>query len=141
MPDRTAPRWVAALSAVWNIPGRAWVAMNKAASITVWQRFGGALVVSALVLLVIWIIWKGPWSTDSELVRLEWLGRYGVMLIGALVICIVALFEFRLNFAASKTGITANVEGDDETRERHTTASVRESPPPEIPEDQQVKLP
>ena len=42
------------------------------------------------------------------------------MLIVALIVCIVALFDFRLNFKASRTGIEANMQGDDD----HPIATV-----------------
>lgn len=102
-----------ALSLLWNMPGRMWAGMLKAAPITVWQRFGGAVMVTVGVAALILIIWKGPWTLAVEGKRLDWLGLYGVLLILALIVCIVALFDFRLNFRASRTGIEANMAGDD----------------------------
>ena len=100
-------------SLIWHIPGRVWAGMMQAAPVTVWQRFGGAVVVTAGVAGLILIIWKGPWSLTVEGARLDWLGLFGVMLIVALIVCIVALFDFRLSFRASRTGIEANMAGDD----------------------------
>ena len=107
-------------SLIWNAPGRMWAGMLRAAPITVWQRFGGAVMVTAGVAWLIAIVWLGPWSGRVEAARLDWLGLFCVMLIVALIVCIVALFDFRLNFKASRTGIEANMQGDDD----HPIATV-----------------
>lgn len=101
-------------SLIWHMPGRVWAGMLAAAPVTVWQRFGGAVMVTVGVGALIWIIWRGPWSPAVEGDRLDWLGLYGVLLILALIVCIVALFDFRLNFKASRTGIEANMAGEDD---------------------------
>lgn len=101
------------MDALWHIPGRMWAGALKAAPITVWFRFGAAMVVTAGIAGLIWIIWKGPWSLGVEAARLDWLGWFGVLLITALIICIVALFDFRVALQASRTGITLTADHDD----------------------------
>ena len=100
-------------SLIWHMPGRIWAGMMAAAPVTVWQRFGGAVVVTLGVAGLILIIWRGPWPLALAAARLDWLGLYGVLLILTLIVCIVALFDFRLSFRASRSGIEANMAGDD----------------------------
>lgn len=95
------------------MPGRIWAGMMKAAPVTIWQRFGGAVVVTMGVAGTYWIIWKGPWPIALAPARLDWLGLYGVLLILTLIVCIVALFDFRLSFRANRQGIEANMAGED----------------------------
>lgn len=109
---------------IWHMPGKMWTGMLKAAPVTVWQRFGGAVVITMGVAATYWIIWKGPWPTSEASDRLDWIGLYGVLLILALIICIVALFDFQLAFKASRTGIEATMKGDDPLATVTTTTTV-----------------
>lgn len=116
-------------SLIWHMPGRIWAGMMAAAPVTVWQRFGGAVVVTLGVAALILIIWRGPWPSSLAAARLDWLGLYGVLLILTLIVCIVALFDFRLAFKASRTGIEASMAGDDhEPIATVTTTTTVETP-------------
>lgn len=139
------------LSNLWHIPGRAWTAALKAANVTLWWRFGAALVVTGLIGLLIWIIWQGPWSAGVEPERLDWLGWFGVLLIVALIICVVALFDFRVALQASRSGISLQADGDHDDpaplAQVTTTTTVAAAPGTaasadegELPPDQRVKL-
>lgn len=131
-------------STVWNAPGRIWDGALRAASITVWMRFGASLVVSLGIGSMAWIIWKGPWTDRVEAARLDWLGWALLMLIFTQVICIVALFDFRLNFRASRQGIEANMAGEEDPAplevKTTTTTTVTAPGDGELPADQRVKV-
>lgn len=113
---------------LWHMPGRLWSGMMKAAPVTVWARFGGALSVSVGIAVLVAVIWLGRWSLAVEAARLDWLGLYGVLLILALIVCIVALFDFKLNFSASRSGISANMAGDDDPLPPPVTPPASEKP-------------
>jgi hypothetical protein len=117
--DKVLSAWLA----VWHGPGRLWAGMMKAGSLTVWQRFGGALVVTALLALLIWILWQGPWTQDVEAARLEWLGRLAIGLVLAVVICIVALFDYRFAGSFNKAGASFSMADGD----------LPDAPPPPLP--------
>lgn len=119
-----------AASLIWHMPGRAWAGALKAAGLPLWWRFGAAVMVSLMIWALIWIVWQGPWPDAAWSKRLDWLGWYGMAAWFALIICVVALFDFRLNFRASRQGIEANMAGDDDpapppvTVETTTTTTV-----------------
>ena len=45
---------------IWHMPGKLWSGMMRAAPVTVWQRFGGAVVVTMGVAAIIMIVWRQP---------------------------------------------------------------------------------
>ncbi len=133
------------LEILWHAPGRTWAAMLRAASITLWWRFGAVLIVTGIVGALIWIIWKGPWTLAVQLDRLNWLGWNSMAGWFVIVICIVALMDFRLNFRASRSGVEANMAGDHENdaplAQVTTTTTVTGATPGvgELPPDQRVQ--
>lgn len=137
------------LETVWHAPGRAWAGALKAAPITLWWRFGAVMIVTGIVGGLILIFWKGPWSAAVERARLDWLGWNSMAGWFVIVICIVALMDFRLNFRASRAGVEANMAGDHDDApplaQVTTTTTVTGAPaaPPadtgELPPEQRVQ--
>lgn len=109
---RPPGRFAAALKAIWDIPGNAWRGALAAASVTLWWRFGAVVIVTAIVGALIWVIWKGPWTLAVQASRLDWLGWNSMAGWFVIVVGVVALMDFRLNFRASRTGIEANMAGE-----------------------------
>lgn len=133
-------------SMLWHMPGKIWAGALKAAHVTLWWRFGAAVVVSGLVTLLIWIIWQGPWSAGVEAERLDWLGWFGVLLIVALIICVVALFDFRVSLQASRAGLSLTADGHDDDAPKVEVETVTKIKTPaaapddgELPPDQRVQ--
>jgi len=142
MTDKPEGRLARAASLIWNLPGNAWRGAIAAANVTLWWRFGAAILVTGLFAWIIWIFWKGRfWPGDGNAwhVRGDWLGWFGMSCAFLLLVCIVALMDFRLNFRASRTGIEANMAGDEDpppplTVETTTTTTVGAQQPPAAPE-------
>ena len=107
---------------------RIWHAALAAANITLWWRFGAALIVSMGVGSLIMIIHYGPWSLAVEAARLDWLGWIAVLLIINLIIIIVALFDFRLALSANRSGFSMTADGDHDGR--HPSRPPPPTPPP-----------
>lgn len=140
-----------ALGRVWRMPGNAWHAALKAANITLWWRFGAALVVSLTIAMLIYIFWRASfWPAEAWRVRADWLGYTLMWSCFTQIICIVAIMDFRLNFRASRQGIEANMAGDEHekleplTVETKTTTTVQQAVAApddgELPLDKRVKL-
>lgn len=136
------------LTTLWHAPGRAWAGALKAAGITTWFRFGAALVVSATIHLLIWIAWKGPWPAEAWRTRIDFMFWNSMAGWFALIICIVALFDFRLAFRASRSGVEANMAGEHEDAPplaQVTTTTTVTAPPAaavdtgELPPDQRFQ--
>lgn len=123
------------LQTIWHAPGRAWAGALKAAPITIWFRFGAVMIVTGIVGGLIWIFWRGPWSASVERSRLDWLGWNSMAGWFVIVICIVALMDFRLNFRASRSGIEANMAGEHDDppplQVQTTTTTTTVTPPTE----------
>lgn len=99
-------------SLIWNIPGNTWRAILAASPISVWMRFWVTQMVIALVVWLVLIIWKGPWTLAMEAKRLDWLGVCLLAGMFTILVCVVALFDFRLKFNATKEGLTADMAGE-----------------------------
>lgn len=111
----------AAFAAVWHAPGRTWAAAVKAASITLWWRFGAVVMMTALVSWLIWIIWRGPWPAQAWEVRLELLGRISLSAMFIILVGVVALMDLKLNFSWSKDGLSSSMQGDQDPPPEGTT--------------------
>lgn len=125
-------------SLIWHMPGRVWAGMLRAAPMPLWWRAGAAVVLTGIFAGVIAIFWRAKfWPPEAWELRGNWLGYMGLSAAFTLLISIVALMDLRLNFRASRTGIEANMAGDDEAPLPPLTvtpATTVEAPPaPEKP--------
>jgi len=122
----TAPSW---LSQIWHLPSTIWRGMLAAAHITLWWRFGAAVVVSLMAALVIWIFWQGTfWPKEAWSVRGQWLGWFGILLIAGMLISVAFLFGRELELAANKDGITIRTGDDDHEPVKVTASATVEVP-------------
>lgn len=114
MPPMKPPgAFVRVILALWHAPGRTWAGALMAANITLWWRCGAAFASTALFALVIWIFWKAPfWPAAAWAVRADWLGSFGLSAAFLMLVCIVALMDFRLNMSVSRSGLNASMAGD-----------------------------
>jgi hypothetical protein len=103
-----------ALSLLWHIPGNIWRGAIAAAPLTQWWRAGAALAMSWLLLLLILIIWQGPWTLRVEGQRLDWLGYIALGTLAIVAVAIIALMDVGAKLKASRDGIEVDVrqEGD-----------------------------
>lgn len=132
MSEPAARRSLASL--IWNWPGNAWRGAIAAANVTLWWRFGAAIMVTGLFAWIIFIFWRARfWPPEAWQVRGQWLGWFGMACAFLLVICIVALMDFRLNFRASRAGVEANMAGerDPTPLAQVTTTTTVQGPAPD----------
>lgn len=100
-------------SLLWHVPGNAWRGALAGAPLTQWWRAGAGIAMTAMAVLLIWIIWKGPWDRSVEADRLNWLGYMAMGTLFIVGVAIVALMDVRVAFRASRQGLDANIAGDD----------------------------
>ena len=116
---------------------RLWAALIAAAPIPLWWRAGAAVALTGVFAGVIVIFWRARfWPPEAWELRGNWLGYMGLSAAFTLLISIVALMDLRLNFRASRTGIEANMAGDDHDAPplaTVTTTTTVETPASEKP--------
>jgi membrane protein implicated in regulation of membrane protease activity len=88
--------------------------MMNSASFRLWAQAGAAVIGMLFAAGGLWVLWKGPWTLAVEVNRVD---SIFYLAIGGLIIAlvaVVALTEIKLNLKASKEGLTADLERDDE---------------------------
>jgi hypothetical protein len=110
--------------------GRIWSAMMLAGSARFWAQVGAGVALSGLLMGYGLVIWLGPWPATSAGKQLDLLGQ-GQLIAGFLVLVALACITgTKVNFNASRSGVSANVDGDDEPQSTtvETTVTVTEQP-------------
>lgn len=76
------------------------------AFIALMASIGGTMALTAIIVGVIWILWRGGWSTGTELARIDKIG-----LIAILLTVIMGVTMTSLGLAINRRTIKANVGG------------------------------
>jgi hypothetical protein len=91
-----------------------WAALMLAGSARFWAQVGAGVALSGLLMGYGLVIWLGPWPAGSASKQLDLLGQ-GQLIAGFLVLVALACITgTKVNFNASRQGLSANVDGDDE---------------------------
>lgn len=139
-----APTWQAIL---WHMPGRIWAGMMAVVIVAArfWAQVGAAMALTIVFVGYGVVIWKGPWPVDRAQQQLDLLGQ-GHLLAGFLVlVALVCITGIRVGFDASRQGIRANIDRDDDdeppvapkvitTTTTEVTPAVPAAPKPTDPE-------
>ena len=110
--------------------GRVWATMMLAGSARFWAQVGAGMALSALLMGYGLVIWLGPWPATAAGKQLDLLGQ-GQLIAGFLVLVALACITgTKVNFNASRQGLSANVDGDDEPTTVAVTGEVTLTPEP-----------
>jgi hypothetical protein len=110
--------------------GRVWNAVLKSAPVRFWVQAGAGVALTFVFVAYGLVIWRGPWPKTEAGHQLDLLGQ-GQLVAGFLVlVALVCITGTKVNFNASKQGITADIGDDDEPQKFAVTGEVTATPEP-----------
>jgi hypothetical protein len=110
--------------------GRVWNAVLKASPLRFWVQAGAGVALTVVFCAYGLAIRRGPWPDRVAEKQIEALSQ-GQLVAGFLVlVALVCITGQKVNFNASKQGITADIGDDDEPQKFAVTGEVTATPEP-----------
>jgi hypothetical protein len=101
-------------SLLWHMPGRAWSAALAAGPLKLWLQALGQIAMTFFAVGVTLILWLGPWTLAVEDERVGAITAIALTCLFIVLVYGVAMTGLNLNVHASKTGVEAEINQDDD---------------------------
>jgi len=105
---------------------RIWSAMLAAGSLRFWAQIGAGMALTLVFVGYGVVIWRGPWAATRQQQQLDLLGQGQIAAALMVLVCPVCITGMRLGLSASKDGVTADMERDDEPTQQVITTTTTE---------------
>ncbi|WP_340645333.1 hypothetical protein [Phenylobacterium sp.] len=103
---------------------RIWSAMLAAAPVKIWAQIGGAAILTLLLAVGTWAVWRGPWTSERPGQQLD---AMFYLLIGVELLVLVALAAItglNINFKGGKDGVSGSIDQDEPAAVVTTTTTT-----------------
>ncbi|MDO8912287.1 MAG: hypothetical protein Q8N10_03255 [Phenylobacterium sp.] len=108
---------------------RIWKAMLAAAPVKIWAQIGGAAVLTLLLAVGTWAIWRGPWASQRPGQQLD---AMFYLLVGVEVLVLVALAAItglNVSFKGGRDGVSGSIDQDEHATRIETVTKTTVTPP------------
>lgn len=107
-----------------NLFASIWRAMLSAAPVKIWAQIGGAAVLTLLLSVGTWAVWRGPWISERPGQQLD---AIFYLLVGVEILMLVALAAItglNVSFKGGKDGVSGSIDQDEPAAVVTTTTTT-----------------